>query len=113
MRPSVIGGTCCYTSYEDERRVILDSCVYRSSIFVFGENGLEATLHDARIVTKSKEMRQRRPNARRPQRRCCALCVLALPGTWCCGWANAWLEPGQKIKATTPLLRGTSFGTHN
>lgn len=19
---------------------------------------------------------------------------LALPGTWCCGWANAWLEPG-------------------
>ncbi|UKZ71344.1 uncharacterized protein TrAtP1_012304 [Trichoderma atroviride] len=26
-----------------------------------------------------------------------------LPGTWCCGWANAWLEPGLgKRKATTP-----------
>lgn len=51
-----------------------DTGLVRVETTLFGENGLEATLHDARIVTKSKEMRQHRPNARCPQQKCW-LCV--------------------------------------
>ncbi|EHK47572.1 hypothetical protein TRIATDRAFT_93129 [Trichoderma atroviride IMI 206040] len=47
-----------------------DTGLVRVEATISGENGLEATLHDARIVTKSKEMRQRRPNARCPLRKC-------------------------------------------
>lgn len=55
-----------------------DTGLVRVETALLGENGLEATLHDARIATKSKEMRQHRPNARRPQHKCwpCALLFL-------------------------------------
>lgn len=56
-----------------------DTVLVRVETAVSGENVLEAALHDARIVTKSKEMRQRRPNARCPQRKC-----------WPCAFSSSW-----------------------
>jgi hypothetical protein len=64
----ITGSTCTPYYYGDgERRGDTGLVLVETPL---GETGLEATLHDARIVTKSKEMRQRRPSARCSQQRC-------------------------------------------